>query len=254
MSTNSKLFEGLRSILSKNMSNEAIDLTCLEDDEKILISEAPPVKKEKKPSSPPSTQSTKPTSLQSISLPSSSISKGDSKKSVDLNEEIEIAYTNLDSTETELKEIEKQLALLNERKQALQKNRKDLHSLIVTKTNGEMNFNDQKNQNENKEPRQESLHVMETSNGYSSEDIEFVEDMTKDRERNGEPHLKDEVPYQLPNLSDFRKTFEWTDRLRTVQKDVFSISKFRENQLEVINCVMLGHDLFCIMPTGAGKR
>lgn len=46
---------------------------------------------------------------------------------------------------------------------------------------------------------------------------------------------------------------EAIDQALAVLKETFGFSTFRDNQLEIINAVMSGQDIFAVMPTGGGK-
>src|SRR5437660_3781718 len=41
--------------------------------------------------------------------------------------------------------------------------------------------------------------------------------------------------------------------LRDTLREVFGLDEFRPGQREVIEDVLAGHDVLCVMPTGAGK-
>ena len=43
------------------------------------------------------------------------------------------------------------------------------------------------------------------------------------------------------------------NNLESVLRDVFGLEGFRPHQREVIQDVMSGSDVLCVMPTGAGK-
>jgi hypothetical protein len=47
--------------------------------------------------------------------------------------------------------------------------------------------------------------------------------------------------------------FEWSIRVKEALNSVFKLPSFRRNQLEAINAVMSGKDVFVLMPTGGGK-
>ena len=47
--------------------------------------------------------------------------------------------------------------------------------------------------------------------------------------------------------------FPWSEKIHTILKDVFNLSKFRHLQLSVINATLSGNDVLVIMPTGGGK-
>jgi len=49
------------------------------------------------------------------------------------------------------------------------------------------------------------------------------------------------------------KRFEWSDRLDMARKEVFSLDRYRPDQVSVMNATMSGHDCILIMPTGGGK-
>ena len=50
-----------------------------------------------------------------------------------------------------------------------------------------------------------------------------------------------------------RKKFDWSERLDLARKEVFSLDRYRPDQLSVMNATMSGHDCILIMPTGGGK-
>ncbi|EKX42094.1 BLM RecQ DNA helicase family member, partial [Guillardia theta CCMP2712] len=47
--------------------------------------------------------------------------------------------------------------------------------------------------------------------------------------------------------------FDWTEKLRKINKHVFRNPSFRKHQEEIINTILSGHDCFVLMPTGGGK-
>merc|ERR1711892_360117 len=49
------------------------------------------------------------------------------------------------------------------------------------------------------------------------------------------------------------KRFEWSDRLDMARKEVFSLERYRPDQVSVMNATMSGHDCILIMPTGGGR-
>ena len=50
-----------------------------------------------------------------------------------------------------------------------------------------------------------------------------------------------------------RKKFDWSERMDLARKEVFSLDRYRPDQLSVMNATMSGHDCILIMPTGGGK-
>ena len=50
-----------------------------------------------------------------------------------------------------------------------------------------------------------------------------------------------------------RKKFDWAERMDLARKEVFSLDRYRPDQLSVMNATMSGHDCILIMPTGGGK-
>lgn len=48
-------------------------------------------------------------------------------------------------------------------------------------------------------------------------------------------------------------TYEWSDKVDQLLKDVFKISNFRPKQLSAINSTLAGQHAIVVMPTGAGK-
>ncbi|CAH0381815.1 unnamed protein product [Bemisia tabaci] len=54
--------------------------------------------------------------------------------------------------------------------------------------------------------------------------------------------------------SEFKSTkHPFSSRIMHSLKTTFGLHKFRQNQLEAVNAIMLGHDCLIIMPTGGGK-
>ncbi|GMF05388.1 unnamed protein product [Ambrosiozyma monospora] len=55
------------------------------------------------------------------------------------------------------------------------------------------------------------------------------------------------------DYKDFHTKFEWTMEAYSILKKTFHLNSFRSNQLEAINAVLSGEDVFVLMPTGGGK-
>ena len=47
-----------------------------------------------------------------------------------------------------------------------------------------------------------------------------------------------------------KMNFAHSASMKSVFSGVFGMNSFRENQLQVINAALLGHDCFVLMPTG----
>ena len=52
----------------------------------------------------------------------------------------------------------------------------------------------------------------------------------------------------------FRGHYPHSQRMRQEFARTFGLKSYRTNQEEAINAVMLGHDVFILMPTGGGKK
>ncbi|NWZ29305.1 RECQ1 helicase, partial [Asarcornis scutulata] len=50
-----------------------------------------------------------------------------------------------------------------------------------------------------------------------------------------------------------KKDFPWYEKIKTALQSKFKLQKFRSLQLETVNAVMSGKDVFLVMPTGGGK-
>lgn len=109
------------------------------------------------------------------------------------------------------------------------------------------------------EKRREIIKTLEqTTSNLDKNKRKFVEEITNFSssflpEENNKKKMKiSSLP--INNPEHWRKEFEWSQKLDELKTSAFGISSFRENQLEVINCALSGNDVFCIMPTGGGKR
>jgi RecQ family ATP-dependent DNA helicase len=51
----------------------------------------------------------------------------------------------------------------------------------------------------------------------------------------------------------FTSGFPWDNEVKRLNQQIFKNKSFRQNQQEIINAVLLGKDVFVIMPTGGGK-
>jgi bloom syndrome protein len=49
------------------------------------------------------------------------------------------------------------------------------------------------------------------------------------------------------------REFPWTSEVMMINRKIFAHRSFRENQIEIINAVLSGYDVFVLMPTGGGK-
>ena len=79
-------------------------------------------------------------------------------------------------------------------------------------------------------PQSSPLKVPEQKGGYASE--------------NDQQHLN------RVDLFGKSQKFDWTEKLRKINKHVFRNPSFRKHQEEIINTILSGHDCFVLMPTG----
>eukprot|EP00798_Chlamydomonas_sp_ICE-L_P031530 gene31530-6715_t len=104
-------------------------------------------------------------------------------------------------------------------------------------------------------------------NNYSSAGRNFDFSDNTDGPRGPDPifraHVGKAAPAShargLPSAQDstedpqWKRRFEWSDRLKFLNKHYFGLDGFRMNQEQIINATLSGKDLFVLMPTGGGK-
>ncbi|KAK1443660.1 DNA helicase recq family protein [Babesia gibsoni] len=100
--------------------------------------------------------------------------------------------------------------------------------------------------------------------GYDSEDEDgyasYGQDHTAQKERYRYVLQKDgederaapEIVYSN-NHDRWSGDFEWSEMVHKINREVFGNTHFRQNQLEVINCILSRRDTFVVIPTGGGK-
>ncbi len=64
--------------------------------------------------------------------------------------------------------------------------------------------------------------------------------------------LQEEL-HELINDKKWSAVFEWTQRVRKLNEEIFCNPSFRLHQEEIINAILAGKDVFACMPTGSGK-
>jgi hypothetical protein len=67
------------------------------------------------------------------------------------------------------------------------------------------------------------------------------------------PASRDMAAYPAATTNWSKQNFPWSESVQLANRNVFGHRTFRENQLEVINAALAGHDCFVLMPTGGGK-
>jgi len=90
-------------------------------------------------------------------------------------------------------------------------------------------------------------------NGRADNDDVFYHGDFQTMSRKPTPHERSTSYLHQLSESDPNSSFPWSRHLLHLLQTKFHISQFRNHQKEIINCTLLGDDVFVIMRTGGGK-
>lgn len=101
---------------------------------------------------------------------------------------------------------------------------------------------------------EEDVQIISDHSGNNYSDLESATDSDSELEAAVLKQINSRSASEpLANKPAGDKRFPWTDELEYKLQNVFNLTSFRENQLNAINAVLSGKDVFVLMPTGGGK-
>ena len=101
---------------------------------------------------------------------------------------------------------------------------------------------------------EENLQILSTNTVNKYSDLESATDSDFELEAAVLQQINSRSVSELAaNRPAGSKRYSWSDELEHKLQYVFGLNSFRENQLNAINAVLGGNDVFVLMPTGGGK-
>ncbi|GMF05281.1 unnamed protein product [[Candida] boidinii] len=131
----------------------------------------------------------------------------------------------------------------------LENERELIDRTAIDLDNYDMDFDDDMSNSEIKE-------LMVNSRKTTSTDDSSSDNNNNSDKKNGNQPEDDIVEITDANPEQYKKfmgKYEWTKDVYTLLKNVFKLPSFRSNQLEAVNAILSGEDVFVLMPTGGGK-